>query len=240
MPVVSTRRSWTAPSPTGTASRPSTSSTEDDIGSDEASAAPEPGDRLVHFIRKTGVHVFAPATSATRYGQHTSAPSSHHQRVTDLVEATDIPMALHGGTAACPTTSSVDHIARRCAKVEHHPRRSRRPTCGSGLEHLKEAEDKNTRDPPDVVRPTSAPPSSATARRAHRAVRRLGSGLAHSHPEDHLHQLGIQVGACSGRPMCGACLSSQLGSAAGGAVDAPRWPEPAIPTVPAAHRPTAR
>jgi fructose-bisphosphate aldolase class II len=45
-----------------------------------------------------------------------AAPKLDNQRVTDLVEATGIPVALHGGTGMTPEQFS-DLIARGCAKV---------------------------------------------------------------------------------------------------------------------------
>ncbi len=140
------RRSWTAPSPTGTASRPSTSSTEDDIGSDEASKL-QSLETAVDFIRKTGVDVFAPAIG-NAHGQYTAAPKLDHQRVTDLVEATNIPMALHGGTGLSDDQFR-DLIARGCAKVNISTA-IKEAYMRSGLEHLKEAEEKNTWDPPTL------------------------------------------------------------------------------------------
>jgi fructose-bisphosphate aldolase class II len=43
-------------------------------------------------------------------------PTLDHQRISDLVEATGIPMALHGGTGLSPNQLS-DLITRGCAKV---------------------------------------------------------------------------------------------------------------------------
>ena len=45
-----------------------------------------------------------------------TTPSLDNQRVTDLVAAAGIPMALHGGTGMRPEQFS-DLIARGCAKV---------------------------------------------------------------------------------------------------------------------------
>jgi len=67
---------------------------EDDIGSDEASVL-QSLEVAVDFIERTGVDCFAPAIG-NAHGQYTSAPKLDHQRVTDLVEATGVPMALHG------------------------------------------------------------------------------------------------------------------------------------------------
>jgi fructose-bisphosphate aldolase, class II len=87
---------------------------EDDIGSDEASRL-QSLDVAVDFIKRTGVDCFAPAIG-NAHGQYTSTPKLNHQRVTDLVEATGVPMALHGGTGLSAEQFQ-DLIARGCAKV---------------------------------------------------------------------------------------------------------------------------
>jgi fructose-bisphosphate aldolase class II len=69
----------------------------------------------VDFIRATGVDIFAPAIG-NAHGMYRARPTLDHQRITDLVEATGIPMALHGGTGLSAEQFS-DLIARGCAKV---------------------------------------------------------------------------------------------------------------------------
>lgn len=69
----------------------------------------------VEFITATGVDVFAPAIG-NAHGMYRAAPTLDAQRVTDIVEATGIPVALHGGTGMTPEQFS-DLIARGCAKV---------------------------------------------------------------------------------------------------------------------------
>lgn len=69
----------------------------------------------VEFITATGVDVFAPAIG-NAHGMYRAAPTLDMQRVTDIVEATGIPVALHGGTGMTPEQFS-DLIARGCAKV---------------------------------------------------------------------------------------------------------------------------
>jgi len=64
------------------------------------------------FIRATGVDCFAPAIG-NAHGQYKQAPTLNAQRVTDLVEATGIPMALHGGTGLSDAQFT-DLIARGC------------------------------------------------------------------------------------------------------------------------------
>jgi ketose-bisphosphate aldolase len=69
----------------------------------------------VDFIRSTGVDVFAPAIG-NAHGMYKTTPHLDSQRVTDIVAATGIPVALHGGTGMTPEQFS-DLIARGCAKV---------------------------------------------------------------------------------------------------------------------------
>jgi len=69
----------------------------------------------VEFIRTTGVDVFAPAIG-NAHGMYRATPTLDSQRVTDIVEATGIPVALHGGTGMTPEQFT-DLIARGCAKV---------------------------------------------------------------------------------------------------------------------------
>ncbi len=69
----------------------------------------------VEFIRATGVDVFAPAIG-NAHGMYKTTPTLDSQRVTDIVEATGIPVALHGGTGMSAEQFS-DLISRGCAKV---------------------------------------------------------------------------------------------------------------------------
>jgi len=70
---------------------------------------------VVEFVKATGVDVFAPAIG-NAHGTYKTAPHLDSQRVTDIVEATGIPVALHGGTGMSPEQFT-DLIARGCAKV---------------------------------------------------------------------------------------------------------------------------
>ncbi|MBP1705378.1 MAG: class fructose-bisphosphate aldolase [Chloroflexi bacterium] len=69
----------------------------------------------VDFIKATGVDVFAPAIG-NAHGMYKTTPTLDSQRVTDIVAATGIPVALHGGTGMTPEQFS-DLISRGCAKV---------------------------------------------------------------------------------------------------------------------------
>jgi ketose-bisphosphate aldolase len=121
---------------------------EDDIGSDEASRL-QSLEVAVDFIKRTGVDVFAPAIG-NAHGQYKRAPTLDHQRVTDLVEATGIPMALHGGTGLTPDQFR-DLIARGCAKVNISTA-IKESYMRSALAHLKEAEATDKWDPPTLFR----------------------------------------------------------------------------------------
>lgn len=70
---------------------------------------------VVEFVRATDVDVFAPAIG-NAHGTYKTTPKLDNQRVTDIVEATGKPVALHGGTGMTPEQFS-DLIARGCAKV---------------------------------------------------------------------------------------------------------------------------
>jgi fructose-bisphosphate aldolase class II len=70
---------------------------------------------VVEFVRATDVDVFAPAIG-NAHGMYKTTPHLDSQRVTDIVEATGKPVALHGGTGMTAEQFS-DLIARGCAKV---------------------------------------------------------------------------------------------------------------------------
>lgn len=70
---------------------------------------------VVDFVEATGVDIFAPAIG-NAHGTYKTAPHLDSQRVTDIVEATGIPVALHGGTGMS-AEQFTDLISRGCAKV---------------------------------------------------------------------------------------------------------------------------
>jgi fructose-bisphosphate aldolase class II len=119
---------------------------EDGIGSDEASAQ-QSLEVAVDFIQRTGVHCFAPAIG-NAHGQYTSAPVLDHQRVTDLVEATGVPMALHGGTGLSADQFR-DLIARGCAKVNISTG-LKESYMKASLAFLRGAEEQGKWDPPSL------------------------------------------------------------------------------------------
>ena len=119
---------------------------EDDDGSEEESKRLS-FEVAVDFIEGTGIDCFAPAIG-NAHGQYTSPPVLDHQRVTDLVEATGVPMALHGGTGLADEQFR-DLIARGCAKVNISTALKER-YMQSSLEFLKGAEQKRKWDPPSL------------------------------------------------------------------------------------------
>ena len=87
---------------------------EDGIGSDEE-AQRQSLPVALEFIRTTGVDVFAPAIG-NAHGVYHAEPHLDAQRVSDIVAAQPIPIALHGGTGMTDAQFT-DLIARGCAKV---------------------------------------------------------------------------------------------------------------------------
>ena len=69
----------------------------------------------IDFVTATGVDIFAPAIG-NAHGMYKATPKLDNQRVTDIVEATGKPVALHGGTGMT-SEQFTDLIARGCAKV---------------------------------------------------------------------------------------------------------------------------
>ena len=86
----------------------------EDMADDER-ASEQALDIALDFIRATGVDVYAPAIG-NAHGMYKTTPKLDNQRVTDIVEATGVPVALHGGTGMSADQFS-DLIARGCAKV---------------------------------------------------------------------------------------------------------------------------
>jgi ketose-bisphosphate aldolase len=87
---------------------------EDGVGAD-APAAIQTLDLVVDFIRSTGVDCFAPAIG-NAHGMYKTTPHLDNERVSEIVAAVEVPIALHGGTGMAPSQFS-DLIARGCAKV---------------------------------------------------------------------------------------------------------------------------
>jgi len=119
---------------------------EDGIGSD-AESARQTLDVSVGFITETGVDVFAPAIG-NAHGVYRSTPTLDAQRVSDVVEATGVPCALHGGSGLTDEQFR-DLIARGCAKVNISTA-LKRQFMKSSLGFLRDAEQRDKWDPPSL------------------------------------------------------------------------------------------
>ena len=119
---------------------------EDGVGSDQESTR-QSLDVALTFIRETGIDCFAPAIG-NAHGMYASAPTLDAQRVTDIVEAEPIPIALHGGSGMTDEQFA-DLIARGCAKVNISTALKRR-YMKSNLAYLREAEAADKWDPPSL------------------------------------------------------------------------------------------
>ena len=119
---------------------------EDDIGSDEE-AKRQSLPVALDFIRKTGIDVFAPAIG-NAHGVYRAEPRLDAQRVSDIVAAEPIPIALHGGTGMTDAQFS-DLIERGCAKVNISTA-LKIAYMKSSLAFLRSAEERDTWDPPSL------------------------------------------------------------------------------------------
>ncbi|AMB60272.1 class II fructose-bisphosphate aldolase [Microterricola viridarii] len=99
------------------------------------------------FIRATGVDVFAPSIG-NAHGVYSATPDLDFQRVSDLVEASGTPIALHGGSGMTDAQFA-DLIARGCAKVNISTA-LKIEFMTSSLNFLKTAEAANKWDPPSL------------------------------------------------------------------------------------------
>jgi len=140
---------------------------EDDIGSDEE-ANRESLPVALDFIRQTGIDVFAPAIG-NAHGVYRSEPHLDAQRVSDIVAAVSIPIALHGGTGMTDAQFS-DLISRGCAKVNISTA-LKIAYMKSNLAFLRGAADRDTWDPPSLFTAVRA----AVLDMAAEHMRRFGS-----------------------------------------------------------------
>ena len=125
---------------------------EDGIGSDEESQR-QTLEVVLDFIRRTGVDVFAPAIG-NAHGVYKKAPVLDYQRVSDIVAAEPIPIALHGGSGMSDDQFR-ELIARGCSKVNIST--SLKMTyMKSMLAGLKTSEATEKWDPPTLFRDVSA------------------------------------------------------------------------------------
>jgi fructose-bisphosphate aldolase class II len=116
----------------------------------------------------TGVDVFAPAIG-NAHGIYHAEPKLDAQRVSDIVAAQPIPIALHGGTGMTDAQFT-DLIARGCAKVNISTA-LKVSYMRSSLAFLRQAEELDTWDPPSLFRSVRA----AVMDMATSHMRRFGS-----------------------------------------------------------------
>lgn len=119
---------------------------EDGIGSDEESKR-QTLEVTLRYLEATNVDVFAPAIG-NAHGTYKRAPVLDFQRVSDIVDAHPVPIALHGGSGLSDEQFR-DCIARGCAKVNISTA-LKETFMQSSLAFLKDAEAKATWDPPSL------------------------------------------------------------------------------------------
>ena len=125
---------------------------EDDHGSDEVSKQ-QSLEVALAFIDATGIDVFAPSIG-NAHGSYKAAPVLDAERVTQIVEARNVPIALHGGSGLS-AEQFADLIARGCAKVNISTA-LKETYMQSSLAFLKQAEQNNKWDPPSLFKHTRA------------------------------------------------------------------------------------
>jgi fructose-bisphosphate aldolase class II len=121
---------------------------EDGVGSDEESLRQSLSVAL-DFVRSTGIDCFAPAIG-NAHGWYSSEPKLDAERVSDIVTAEPIPIALHGGSGMTDAQFT-DLIARGCAKVNISTALKRR-FMKANLGFLREAETADKWDPPSLFK----------------------------------------------------------------------------------------
>jgi fructose-bisphosphate aldolase class II len=121
---------------------------EDGIGSDDE--AKRLGLRsALDFLETTGVDVFAPAIG-NAHGTYKTAPVLDFQRVSDIVAAHPVPIALHGGSGMSDDQFR-DLISRGCAKVNISTA-LKETFMKSNLDFLRATAERNKWDPPSLFR----------------------------------------------------------------------------------------
>lgn len=125
---------------------------EDGVGSDEVSRQ-QSREVTLRYLEATGVDVFAPAIG-NAHGRYKRAPILDFERVSDLVAAHPIPMALHGGSGLSDEQFQ-DLIARGCAKVNISTA-LKETFMQASLAYLKTAEAADKWDPPSLFAPVGA------------------------------------------------------------------------------------
>jgi fructose-bisphosphate aldolase class II len=140
---------------------------EDGIGSDEDTGR-ESLDVALRFIRATGIDVFAPAIG-NAHGMYKQSPQLDMQRVSDIVAAEPVPIALHGGTGMTDA-QFVDLISRGCAKINISTA-LKMTFMQASLAHLESARARGKWDPPSLFTDVR----SAVIEMASAHIRRFGS-----------------------------------------------------------------
>ena len=119
---------------------------EDDHGSDEE-ADRQSLEVVLDFIDRTGVDVFAPSIG-NAHGSYVSIPVIDFDRVSDIVSARSIPIALHGGSGLTDEQFQ-ELIARGCAKVNISTA-LKETYMKSSLAFLENARERSKWDPPSL------------------------------------------------------------------------------------------
>lgn len=119
---------------------------EDGIGSDTAAQQQDLAVAL-EFLRTTRVDVFAPAIG-NAHGSYKQAPVLDAERVTAIVDAHPMPIALHGGSGLSDEQFR-DLISRGCAKVNISTA-LKETFMTSNLAFLETAAQKQKWDPPSL------------------------------------------------------------------------------------------
>jgi fructose-bisphosphate aldolase class II len=119
---------------------------EDGVGSDTP-AERQTLQTVLDYLDTTGVDVFAPAIG-NAHGSYARAPELDGQRVSDIVAARPVPIALHGGSGLSDDQFR-DLIARGCSKVNISTA-LKETYMQSNLRFLKQAEERNKWDPPSL------------------------------------------------------------------------------------------
>lgn len=119
---------------------------EDGIGSDEKAQQQEL-EVTLDFLRNTNVDVFAPAIG-NAHGSYKTEPVLDFDRVSKIVEAYPLPIALHGGSGLSDEQFH-NLIARGCAKVNISTALKEK-YMKSNLVFLESAASKQKWDPPSL------------------------------------------------------------------------------------------
>jgi ketose-bisphosphate aldolase len=121
---------------------------EDGVGTD-TEAERQSLEVVLDFLERTDVDVFAPAIG-NAHGTYKQAPVLDFQRVSDIVAAHPIPIALHGGSGMSDDQFH-ELIARGCAKVNISTA-LKETYMKSNLRFLEQTAAKDKWDPPSLFR----------------------------------------------------------------------------------------